>query len=585
MTDTSTTGADLASLTPAVLHRLEAADSRLRHSTGLRALGALGALAPLAPARRDKPGFREKLAAARAAAAGAAAECRLFFETPVGGGRTAGDLFSEARAAVFDRLEGLAAVPDEGLAEAVEGVVGPLAAITRAIQAARHSLRAVFERHVDPLAGLCEAGGARLITCDTLPDDPPMFLDDGRLGDALTELVTNAIRHGLAGRRGTVRLELGPGPAPGEVRLVVADDGGGIPEAVRDRVLERGVSTGGSGEGLALVREIVEGEHLGTLAFMTGSGGTRWDLVLPVRVPRDRLEAATDAPGRPPATRAPAPRRRGAARALAVAAALAVLIGLGLLLAHAYRGGPGEADASAPGPAPGGPSVPVQAGPGPREDPVPPGLPREIVHAPTGIPLVLVPAGTFTMGADGGDPTEGPARRVTLTRPVYIGRREVTQAEYERVMGANPSRVRGPDLPVTNVSYVDAHLFLLKAGLRLPTEAEWERAAQGSPAPATPADRPRPAGALAPSPLGLHGMLGNVAEWCTDWYGLYPPGAATDPAGPARGARRVVRGGSFRTARAQLRPTLRAGVDPMERRDTVGLRVVLDIEASPEPNP
>jgi len=208
----------------------------------------------------------------------------------------------------------------------------------------------------------------------------------------------------------------------------------------------------------------------------------------------------------------------------------------------------------------------------------PAGLPREIIHDKTGLVLVLVPGGEFVMGTNEGDASEGPARRVRITKPFYMGKFEVTQEQYERVMGENPSRFKGKDLPVERVSFVECVMFCAKTGLRLPTEAEWEYAAITSVLPQVGANRAQPVGKGSVNALGLHDMLGNVGEWCADWYDLYPRADTVDPKGPGRGSRRVVRGGSFLTDLGQLRPTLRSSLPPIDRQDCVGFRVVQDVE-------
>ncbi len=223
-----------------------------------------------------------------------------------------------------------------------------------------------------------------------------------------------------------------------------------------------------------------------------------------------------------------------------------------------------------------------------------------IVHPRSGIELVLVPMGSFLMG--GPLPEESPTQVVNITKPFYVGKFEVTQGEWERVMGRNPSRLPGaPRLPVDSVSWNDCQEFLRKAGdgLRLPTEAEWEyacrawtqtvfsvgdalratqanfnsgapRAADAPPAAATPV------GSFFANAWGLHDVHGNVAEWCQDRFdaeGYRNRATIDDPQGPEQGALRVVRGGSFRDPASGCRSARRSGVDPDERAETIGLRV------------
>jgi formylglycine-generating enzyme required for sulfatase activity len=212
--------------------------------------------------------------------------------------------------------------------------------------------------------------------------------------------------------------------------------------------------------------------------------------------------------------------------------------------------------------------------------------------------FALVEGGTFTMGSpDGeGEEDEHPRHRVTV-RSFYLGRREITQSEYEAVMGTNPSVFKGAELPVENVSSMDAMRYCNKRsalerlrpcytsddgyttidlhadGYRLPTEAEWEYAARGGKHrqaslysggdnPDTVAwyesnsdNKTHPAGTKAPNRLGIYDMSGNVSEWCWDIYGGYPKDAQNNPGIVLRkdGRYRVNRGGSWASSRRNLR--------------------------------
>ena len=185
-----------------------------------------------------------------------------------------------------------------------------------------------------------------------------------------------------------------------------------------------------------------------------------------------------------------------------------------------------------------------------------------------GIQFVPIEPGTFTMG-------EGEtAHEVTLTQPFAMGQFEVTQSQYERVMGHNPSQFKGAQNPVELVSWEDAVEFCQRlsdlpaeraAGFayRLPTEAEWEYACRaGTTTTYSFGDdaaelgdyawyvdnsnkQTHPVGQKKPNPWGLYDMHGNVFEWCSDWYGEYPSGPITDPGGPSTGSARVDRGGCW----------------------------------------
>ena len=569
---------DLVNLPPAALHRLECATADLRHSTGMKQLSAFKTLAQLAPARMGKPGFCEKLEQARATVAAARVETEDFFRTRVTSDHTVGELFVKESACVTRALSALEDGDLSGVPDAVDGILGALTAIGAVTQAARQRFAGFVHEQTARLGNLCDAQGVHFVQCVALDDDVTLFFDPTRLGTALTELVTNALKHAFGEKGGALRLEVRPGDSPNDVLLAVSDDGRGIPRLMRARLFERGATTGGSGEGLALVKEVVEDEHLGELSFESDSDGTRWQIRLPVRAPRERLKgvpvpAATPAghatrPDRPHGEAvARAPGERRGVRAISIL--FIVALAAAGIWAVVYKGEP-DARPTGPRKTPGEARDAPERHPGPGRAPQgfaavgesgrdpSTGWANEIVHEKTGIPLVFVPATAFDMGADDGDTNEGPAHRVTISRPLYIGKREVTQTQYENVIHADPSRVKGAQRPVEQVSYVDALGFCGAAGMRLPTEAEWELAArQASEAEA---------------------FLDGVAEWCSDWYALYEDGPAVDPKGPHRGERRVVRGGSFLGDPELLRATQRTSLAPGGRHDFVGFRVVADAQ-------
>jgi len=213
--------------------------------------------------------------------------------------------------------------------------------------------------------------------------------------------------------------------------------------------------------------------------------------------------------------------------------------------------------------------------------------------------LVLIPAGKFMMGS----PTSEKERRgeetqheVTLTKPFYMGKYEVTQEQWEAVMGNNPSsKTKGAKLPVTNVSWEDCQEFIKKlnaktnGGYRLPSEAEWEYACRAGTTTAysfgdkiTPKDanyvdskidKPVAVGSYKPNAFGLYDMHGNVYEWCEDWYGDYRVGTATDSKGAETGELRVLRGGSFYIFASSARSSNRGGFTPSIRKGSDGFRL------------
>ncbi|MCK6511475.1 SUMF1/EgtB/PvdO family nonheme iron enzyme [Myxococcota bacterium] len=239
-------------------------------------------------------------------------------------------------------------------------------------------------------------------------------------------------------------------------------------------------------------------------------------------------------------------------------------------------------------------------------------------------PMRWVPAGSFSMGApkDDGEAFENekPHRHVTITQGYWMMETPVTQRQYLAVMGKNPSRFKkaGLEAPVENVSWVDAAVFANKLseleglspcfagsgeqmdgvgnkgsdyvgckGWRLPTEAEWEYACRaGTTTPRygklrqsawyekNSGKTTHTVGQKQANAWGLHDTLGNVWEWCYDWYGDYPAQAATDPIGAATGSSRVGRGGGWDSHANYVRAALRSNGAPTYRYDGLGFRVV-----------
>ena len=217
-----------------------------------------------------------------------------------------------------------------------------------------------------------------------------------------------------------------------------------------------------------------------------------------------------------------------------------------------------------------------------------------------GIAMVYVPAGDFMMGSPnreyGRESNEGPVHRV-FTKGIWIGKYEVTRAIWQAVMGGDAGGLEEQDLPQGNVSYQDVQSFLRalnkESGLhfRLPTEAEWEKCCRGgSPLPQYgPLDeiawhvgnsggKTHPVGTKRPNDFGLFDMVGNVWEWCSDWFGSAYYGAPpySNPTGPSRGKRRVCRGGGFLHGGNYLRSGHRNDQDPVKSNPHLGFRLVLD---------
>ena len=212
--------------------------------------------------------------------------------------------------------------------------------------------------------------------------------------------------------------------------------------------------------------------------------------------------------------------------------------------------------------------------------------------------MMLIPAGKFVMGSpkkEVGRYDGETQHKVTLTKPFYMGKYEVTQEQWESVMGNNPSDTKGTNLPVTDVSWNDCQEFIKKLNgitkgkYRLPTEAEWEYACRAGITTAysfgakiTPKDanyddsgidKPIEVGSYKPNTFGLYDMHGNVWEWCEDWKADYPKGAVIDPNGPAKREYRVLRGGSFNGYVSGARSSSRGYYSPTIRSYIVGFRL------------
>lgn len=240
--------------------------------------------------------------------------------------------------------------------------------------------------------------------------------------------------------------------------------------------------------------------------------------------------------------------------------------------------------------------------------------------------LVRIKPGKFLMGNAMGRLNERPEHEVTISEPFYFATCPVTQAQYRDIMEASPSYFVGDECPVETVSWYEALEFCRrlteleqvagrlneKGFFRLPTEAEWEYVARlGEKGEQSDTQTSietvllgekeaksalsstswfqensdgttHPIARKAPSALGIYDMLGNVSEWCLDWYEAYPSQTAGDPPNPAKARRKVRRGGGWSSVASRCRSTDRAGVLPECRCALIGFRVVL-VEAGEAP--
>ncbi len=245
----------------------------------------------------------------------------------------------------------------------------------------------------------------------------------------------------------------------------------------------------------------------------------------------------------------------------------------------------------------------------------------EVMHGKDGAPMVVIPAGSFTMGSNEGLPAERPEHVVTLSA-YAIDRYEVSMRLYRKFL-QEAQRDAPPtwddeaaetvgDRPVVGVSWADASAYCTWAGKRLPTEAEWEKGARGTDGRRYPWGPMQPfvdianynrgvwvseavtlvsvAGGVegmsvrhglkegGRSPYGLHHMAGNAAEWVADWYDreYYAKSPDKNPAGPAKGEKRVIRGGSWSDLPVALRASARVSAEPDFQDRTIGFRCAMD---------
>jgi formylglycine-generating enzyme required for sulfatase activity len=216
------------------------------------------------------------------------------------------------------------------------------------------------------------------------------------------------------------------------------------------------------------------------------------------------------------------------------------------------------------------------------------------------ITMCWIPPGEFLMGSPAGEEgrqNDETQHSVTLTQGFWLAQTETTQAQWQAVMGNNPSRFKGEDLPVESVSWNDIagpggfiekvnQTAAGKGRFALPTEAQWEYACRAGATGADAGDlgqrawyasnsggTTHPVAGKSANAWGLHDMQGNVWEWCSDWYAAYPISKATDPEGSNSGTGRVYRGGSWYNGAIACRVALRFSYYPSSASSTVGFRV------------
>ena len=212
--------------------------------------------------------------------------------------------------------------------------------------------------------------------------------------------------------------------------------------------------------------------------------------------------------------------------------------------------------------------------------------------------MIAVEGGIFQMGNPYGDSNQKPVHSVNLSA-YSIGETEVTQALWKAVMGTNPSKWQGDNLPVEKISWDDCQTFITKLKLltgkkfRLPTEAEWEFAAKGGTKSQSytysgsnklsdvawykdnSSSMTQEVGTKSANELGIYDMSGNVSEWCQDWYEAYSSSAQSDPTGPISGSYRVFRGGGWLSSAGGCRTSSRSSSTPEDTGSDLGFRLAL----------
>ncbi len=237
-----------------------------------------------------------------------------------------------------------------------------------------------------------------------------------------------------------------------------------------------------------------------------------------------------------------------------------------------------------------------------------------------GMKLTYIPAGEFMMGSPSNEAnrmSDETQHRVRISQPFLMQTTEVTQSQWQSVMGNNPSVFKGDsNLPVEKVSWSDAVAFCEKLSqrdgrtYRLPTEAQWEYACRagtttpfsfghtlstnqanyngnfvyGSGVKGTYRGKTVAVGSFPANAWGLYDMHGNVWEWCSDWYGDYPSGNVTDPTGASDGSARVCRGGSWDINPGFCRSAVRLWINPPSSSYIIGFRVSCSVSLGPGPS-
>jgi formylglycine-generating enzyme required for sulfatase activity len=223
---------------------------------------------------------------------------------------------------------------------------------------------------------------------------------------------------------------------------------------------------------------------------------------------------------------------------------------------------------------------------------------KSVTDSITSMQFIYVNSGCFRMGGNNGESDEKPVHRVCISQDYYLGKYEVTQAQWQKVMDNNPSNFKGSNLPVEKVSWNDVQKFIqalnrkTRGKYRLPTEAEWEYACRGGGKTKlycggnninsvawiyhNSGGETHPVGQKSPNSLGLYDMSGNVWEWVQDRYSktnYFKSSPTNNPHGPATGSKRVRRGGSWFSSPRDSRSASRDSGDTNDKGSGLGFRL------------
>ena len=203
--------------------------------------------------------------------------------------------------------------------------------------------------------------------------------------------------------------------------------------------------------------------------------------------------------------------------------------------------------------------------------------------------MVYIPPGQFVMGLEG---ASNKTPHPVLLDGFFIDTHEVTQKDYVNIRGANPSRFQGDHLPAEQVTWLEAIAYCKRAGKRLPTEAEWEKAARAGASTKyywggehdgryawsedNSGEQTHPVGQKTPNTYGLYDMSGNVWEWVSDWYEkkYYERSPVSNPPGPEFGSEKTLRGGSWYSSPRHQMSATRFWSEPHIRNSNFGFRCV-----------